>query len=174
MIDQSNDPSQPTAAASSPYGPPQPAPAASPAASAEQAQEAQAPLSAATSAPPAAPNPAAVTPAAPISSATASARNPLGTAALAVGVAILALQLVFQFLFVAIVTSAGYQVYSAVALAEGILTGLLAAAAIVLGVIALLRPTARRAAAIIGITIGGYALFNILLGLIQGALFQLL
>ncbi|QEE60215.1 hypothetical protein FVA74_00545 [Salinibacterium sp. dk2585] len=97
---------------------------------------------------------------------------PLATAALAVALVIPVLRLVFSAVSASVLAARDFPMVSVVAVVEGIIVFLLAVAALVLGAVVLARRRNGRARAGAAIGIAAVALWNIVVGLINGALLE--
>lgn len=105
-------------------------------------------------------------------SAGSRRRAPLATAALVVALVIPALNLVFSAVAASALASSGSQLAQLVYLVEGIIVFVLAVAAAVMGTIVLVRRSAGRARAAAAFGVAAVSLWNIIVGLINGALLQ--
>lgn len=115
-------------------------------------------------------NPASSNPEA--ESAEPRRRAPLATAALAVALIIPVLNLVFSAVSASVLATRDYQMVPVISLAEGLVVFLLAVAAAIMGTIVLVRRSAGRARSAAAIGIAVISLWNIVVGLINGALLQ--
>lgn len=97
---------------------------------------------------------------------------PLATSALVVALVIPVLSLVFSAVTASVLASRDYQMVSIISLGEGIIAFLLAVAAAIMGTIVLARRSTGRARAAAAIGIAAISLWNIVVGLVNGALLQ--
>ena len=103
-------------------------------------------------------------------------RSPLAVVAFVSGTATVLVGAVFTLAFPFVLSSSGYSPSSVgvLQLVNGILTGVLALVATVTGAVALARRLPGTALAAAGTALGAAALLGAVLGLVQGALYQLL
>jgi hypothetical protein len=101
-------------------------------------------------------------------------RNPLGLASLLVGAAISLLGLLFLVIQAAVITTADPQALGAVSAVNGVLSALLAIAAIVLGIVAITRRGLSKTFAAAGIALGAAALVSVFGSFSYGLLVQAL
>ncbi|MDF9875308.1 hypothetical protein [Cellulosimicrobium cellulans] len=103
-------------------------------------------------------------------------RSPLAVVAFVAGTATVLVGAVFTLAFPFVLSSSGYSPSAAgvLQLVNGILTGLLALVAAVAGAVALGRRLPGTALASGGTALGAAALLGVVLGLVQGALYQVL
>ncbi|MCO7273915.1 hypothetical protein [Cellulosimicrobium cellulans] len=108
--------------------------------------------------------------------ATGARRSPLAVVAFVLGVATVLVGAVVTLAFPFVLSSSGYSPSSVgvLQLVNGILTGVLALAATVTGAVALVRRLPGTALASAGTALGAAALLSVVLGLVQGALYQVL
>ena len=104
---------------------------------------------------------------------TAVSPSPLGTVSFVAGTAANLLQLLMQFVFVLLLSSVGYAGLQPVQLIATAIAFVLGAAALVIGVLALLQKNARRALAGAGIALGAVVVLGAVVGLVQGLLLDL-
>ena len=90
------------------------------------------------------------------------ARNPLGLASLIVGAIPSLLGVFFLLVQAALITSGDAQAFGAVSTASSVLSGLLGAAALILGLVALARRGASKTLAAAGIALGAATLVGVL------------
>ncbi|MBN0039186.1 hypothetical protein JN535_03230 [Cellulosimicrobium cellulans] len=110
------------------------------------------------------------------SPAPGARRSPLAVVAFVAGAATVLVGAVFTLALPFVLSSSGYSPSSVgvLQLVNGILTGVLALVATVTGAVALVRRLPGTALAAAGTALGAAALLGVVLGLVQGALYQVL
>ncbi|MCS5715511.1 hypothetical protein NVV95_13250 [Herbiconiux sp. CPCC 205716] len=101
-------------------------------------------------------------------------RNPLGLASLLVGAVIPILGLVHLVVQAAVISTGEPSVLGAVSAVNGVISGLLAIAAIVLGIVAVSRRGLSKTFAAAGIALGAAALVSVIGSLSYGLLIQVM